>query len=297
MDRSTWWLLLKSSSIWSGGRIFWPRRGGCCGRRGCCWYRLRTKRITRRRAALRDANPYHVREFEYGEFEAALQGGVSARQAVDAESFGRDRVQSRTRRVSAGDFDAPGDDRPEQAHFFLAACSQSPIGDARAFAWSPVSGNVLRERERHIALLESELAKKDEWLRQAQAAHAALQESHEQLLAELERSNEWAGRLNAELTQAGSGDRGPATGTRDDSVPDMRRRCASWRRNWPCAWTGCAIDRSGSLSNGRNGRSLCRLNWRSPKRSYAWPQIRSGCGWEGDFNLGPEIVTGSGQPE
>jgi SAM-dependent methyltransferase len=151
------------------------------------------------------ANPYHVREFEFSEFESALKAvfpyvKLWTQNHADVIVFNR---AAQAKEVPAGDFEAPGDDRPEQAHFFLAGCSQSPLGDARAFAWSPVSGNVLRDRERHIALLESELAKKDVWLRQEQAAHAALQGSHEQVLVELERSNEWAGQLNAELTRAG----------------------------------------------------------------------------------------------
>jgi chromosome segregation ATPase len=105
---------------------------------------------------------------------------------------------------SQGDFDSLGDNAPEQAHFFLAACSQSPLAEGRAFAWAPESGNVLRARERHIALLESELAKKDAWLSRTLAEHAALQASHEQLLAELERSNEWAAALDADIKKAGT---------------------------------------------------------------------------------------------
>jgi SAM-dependent methyltransferase len=147
------------------------------------------------------ANPYHVREFEFDEFEAALRE-VFPHVRLWTQNHS-DAIVFNLLEHSAGDFDVRGDDRPEQAHFFLAACGMAPIADARAFAWSPVSGNVLRDRERHIGLLESELKKKDEWLEQTHAAHATLQEGHEQLLAELERSNEWADQLNAELTQAG----------------------------------------------------------------------------------------------
>jgi chromosome segregation ATPase len=49
-----------------------------------------------------------------------------------------------------------------------------------------------------------ELAKKDAWLRQTLAEHAALQASHEQLLAELKRSNEWAAVLDADIKNAGT---------------------------------------------------------------------------------------------
>src|SRR6266851_4440913 len=50
------------------------------------------------------------------------------------------------------------------ANFFLGACSEAPLDAVRVFAWIPDSGNVLRERERHIARLHGELAKKDQWL-------------------------------------------------------------------------------------------------------------------------------------
>ncbi len=77
------------------------------------------------------ANPYHVREFEFRRIRIGFAGCVSPRPDVDAESFGRDRFQFHG--TFAWRFRRPADDRPEQAHFFLAACSQSPIRDPRAF--------------------------------------------------------------------------------------------------------------------------------------------------------------------
>ena len=60
---------------------------------------------------------------------------------------------------------------------------------------------MLRERERHIALLEHELAEKDEWLRKALAEHQALMEKFLAVQAELERSNRWAAALNEEIAE------------------------------------------------------------------------------------------------
>jgi ubiquinone/menaquinone biosynthesis C-methylase UbiE len=129
-------------------------------------------------------NPYHVREFEYGEFAAALHVvfphvNLWSQNHSEAIAF----IPSGA--FSAGDLDAPRDAVPQHAHFFLAACSRSPMPETRAFAWLPSSGNVLRERERHIALLKTEVAQKTAWLKQAQEDHAALQASHEELLGEL----------------------------------------------------------------------------------------------------------------
>jgi chromosome segregation ATPase len=60
---------------------------------------------------------------------------------------------------------------------------------------------VLRERERHIALLEGELATKDEWLDKAQQDLAECDRVSSQQKDELERSNQWADTLNQELEE------------------------------------------------------------------------------------------------
>jgi SAM-dependent methyltransferase len=145
-------------------------------------------------------NPFHVHEFEYSEFEAALsavfphvhlwsQNHSEVISLVSAES-------------SAGILDAMPDTSPEQAHFFLAACSRSPIPLRTAFAWMPSSGNVLRERQHHIALLEGEIAHKDTWLKEAVIAQAGLQREYDTLSAELRERNAWGEHLNLEIDKA-----------------------------------------------------------------------------------------------
>jgi ubiquinone/menaquinone biosynthesis C-methylase UbiE len=144
--------------------------------------------------AVAGPNPYHVREFEYREFECALKAvfpHVHLWSQNHSESIAF--VPSSP---SVGVLDAPADPMPEQAHFFLAACSRTPIADTRAFGWLPSSGNVLRERERHIALLNSELRQKEQWLSETQAHRT-------RVMTELQLSNAWAENLNAELKSAG----------------------------------------------------------------------------------------------
>jgi ubiquinone/menaquinone biosynthesis C-methylase UbiE len=146
-------------------------------------------------------NPYHVREFEYGEFKTALEAVfpyVHLWTQNHSES-----IAFVPASPSCGVLDAPGDAAPGTAHFFLAACSQSPIAETRAFAWLPVSGNVLRERQRHIKLLEAELEQKNAWLAESAESRAKLQKSHDDVLAELHQSNAWAAGLNTELDVAG----------------------------------------------------------------------------------------------
>jgi septal ring factor EnvC (AmiA/AmiB activator) len=90
----------------------------------------------------------------------------------------------------------------------VAVCARRPQVGNPTFVYVPRAANVLRERERHIAKLEKELATKDEWLDKAQKDLAEFDREHQKLLAmfreqkeDLERSNRWAEELNAELAE------------------------------------------------------------------------------------------------
>jgi SAM-dependent methyltransferase len=146
-------------------------------------------------------NPVHVHECESGEFRAAL-AAVFRHVRLWSQNHS-EAIAFVPETPSRGALDAPGDSSPGNAHFFLAACSQSPIAETRAFAWLPKAGNLLREREHHVALLDWEVKQKTQWLKEAEESHAVLHHAHEELLAELHRQNEWAERLGAELKQAG----------------------------------------------------------------------------------------------
>ena len=152
-------------------------------------------------------NPFHTREFEYAEFRTELEktfphvqiwtqnhaaGIVFAPAVLDAAGGGSG---------LAGLEAAPGAD-PAAAHFFLAACSLGPLSQGQTFAWIPDSGNVLRERERHIARLEGELREKDRWRAELHEAHARLQTAHAATEAELRARNLWAAQLNHEIGEA-----------------------------------------------------------------------------------------------
>jgi chromosome segregation ATPase len=96
---------------------------------------------------------------------------------------------------------------PDESHFFLAVCARRPQLGNPTFVYVPRAANVLRERERHIAALEGELATKDGWLDKAQQDLAEFDREHQKLLGmfreqkdELERSNRWAEELNRDLS-------------------------------------------------------------------------------------------------
>ncbi len=143
-------------------------------------------------------NPFHRHEFDYREFNEALESvfphvGLWTQNHSDAILFS-------PRSPGEAILEAPGWNRPNLAHFYLAACSQSPIESiSNVFAWIPSSANLLRERELHIAKLNGELERKDAWLRQTIAAHAELQNKHEAVTEELRRQNNWAAELDREI--------------------------------------------------------------------------------------------------
>jgi SAM-dependent methyltransferase len=149
-------------------------------------------------------NPFHVHEFGYEEFSAALadffphvriwcQNRAEAIALLPAASPGG------TQPDGAGTLDSGEDRDPVNAHFFLAACNLSPAAFAEPFAWLPKTGNLLRERDRHIALLNGEVEKKTAWLGELEEKHARLVRSHEAVNRELEERNKWAAQLNDEI--------------------------------------------------------------------------------------------------
>jgi SAM-dependent methyltransferase len=145
------------------------------------------------------ANPFHVHEFDFEEFRGALAEVfphvvLFLENHVEGVAFQPCRAGNTSEvRVDAREAD-PGD-----SHFFVAVCAHQPQVGNPTFVYVPKAANVLRERERHIALLEQEIETKNAWLAQAQAEHEKLLDLHRQLAEELNRSNAWAESLDREL--------------------------------------------------------------------------------------------------
>jgi len=153
-------------------------------------------------------NPFHVHEFDFAEFSAELKAvfphvSMFLENHVEGVAFTPFEAGNTVEaRLDASETAA------DESHFFVAVCAHRPQLGNPTFLYVPRSANVLRERERHIAVLEKELALKDEWLNKSQAALAEFDREHQKLLAmfrdqkdELEKSNRWADELNAMLTE------------------------------------------------------------------------------------------------
>jgi SAM-dependent methyltransferase len=157
-------------------------------------------------------NPFHTHEYDYDEFRTALHAvfphvhlwtqnhAAAIVFAPEVPAPSRSRLGNASFIGSASSignasFQSRDREGAGSAHFFLAACSMQPLPAADTYAWIPNSGNVLREREQHIARLEGELTDLHE-------SHAALQTAHAATEAELRERNLWAERLNREIEQA-----------------------------------------------------------------------------------------------
>ncbi len=149
------------------------------------------------------ANPFHVHEFEFKEFCEALNAvfphvSMFLENHVEGVAFQPyDRGNTVEVRVDSSE------PAPDESHFFLAVCAHRPQVGNPTFVYVPRSANVLRERERHIELLEGELATKNAWLEKALAEHEDLMRQFSELQAALEKSNRWAEELNRDLKERG----------------------------------------------------------------------------------------------
>ena len=159
-----------------------------------------------------EPNPFHVHEFDYEEFRGEL-----AKHFLHLTIFFENHANAITFMPEAAeDIRAhiePTAADPAAAHFFLAACSHSPLYYLPGFAYLPRGGNILRDRERHIEKLENELAQKTRWLKETAADLDNLARIHredqqqaqlaiEALEAENTKKTQWAENLEEELKRA-----------------------------------------------------------------------------------------------
>ena len=187
----------------------------------------------------KEVNPFHVREFNFEEFltllkrffahvEVAFQNHVTSVFVGDPSQ----------RRPLRSEMEPAERDLERSSHYFVAICSNVPLGDRGCdpLVYLPASGNMLREREHHIqsqaerirALdlkvlaqqreyeaqsewclqLNQQMQERTEWaqrleqrIRELDARIEELQQQHRNLENELQLRTDWAGRLNQEVAE------------------------------------------------------------------------------------------------
>jgi SAM-dependent methyltransferase len=148
------------------------------------------------------ANPFHVHEFQFEEFRSELKQvfpyvELFLENHTEGVTF-HPHEHGRTveTRVDSGDV------VPDESHFFLAICAPRKGIESPTFIYVPRTGNVLRERGRHIRALEGELELKNDWLVEFDRRHQKLLEMFREQKEQLEQSNHWAETLRRELGEA-----------------------------------------------------------------------------------------------
>ena len=168
---------------------------------GVCLISTPNKAYYEESRAKQGPNPFHVHEFEYQEFREALRA-FFPHVVLYFQNWG-EAISFIAGSASAPEasLDSPAPS-PEDAHFFLAACSVNAAPADQAFVYLPSTANMLRERERHIALLERELQQKQEWLESVTSERDRLIVILDEQKNQLEEHNRWALQLESDWKTA-----------------------------------------------------------------------------------------------
>jgi ubiquinone/menaquinone biosynthesis C-methylase UbiE len=146
-------------------------------------------------------NPFHVHEFTFAEFRDALTAvfpHVIVMQQNRTEAFAF--LAAANTKLDAQS--AASSDDPDQAHFFIAICGIDRPPEPRGFVYLPSGSNLLRERERHIRLLEGELQLTKDSLARSIAEHKQLVDLHTAQTEQLEERNRWALKMETDWRSA-----------------------------------------------------------------------------------------------
>jgi ubiquinone biosynthesis O-methyltransferase len=137
-------------------------------------------------------NPFHAHEFEYEEFKQELLG-VFPKVGLYLENHAGSIVFAQAGAAGAVEsIVEEGGANAVEAHFYLAVCSVSGDTDVAPFVYVPQAANMLRERERHIQVLESEVRRRI----------ARVVELQEELATEQDTARKRIGELEGELHEA-----------------------------------------------------------------------------------------------
>jgi SAM-dependent methyltransferase len=214
-------------------------------------------------------NPFHVREFEYEAFRDSL-----AAQFPFVSIFLQNHVSGLMFRPadcgSGAELRVEGQDAvPEESNFFVAVCALTPQMASPTYVHIPSAANVLRERNRHIVLLEEELASKNKWLEEAVREHEELLRRFRSLEQELEERNRWAATLDADLEKA----RADIDRNWSSAPSPMKPRFANSKRRKMLKPSGPGLPARSWM---RRSKSLPRASEPSMRRNTQWWNARPG---------------------
>ena len=150
----------------------------------------------------KEVNPFHVREFNFDEFLTLLK-----RYFAHVEVAFQNHVASlflgdpRQRRPLRCEMEPAEGDLERSAHYFVAICSSAPLGDRSGdpLVYLPASGNLLRERDRHIESQAERIRELDRRVLEQQKEYEAQSQWCRQLNQQMQERTEWAQRLEQRI--------------------------------------------------------------------------------------------------
>jgi 2-polyprenyl-3-methyl-5-hydroxy-6-metoxy-1,4-benzoquinol methylase len=147
-------------------------------------------------------NPYHQHEFEAEEFHGEL-----SRVFPQVQLLLQNRTECFAFYPATGwwNADATIESRAgtaQDSHFLIGVCTFKARLPEESFVYVMRATNLLRDREQHIRLLETERVANREALHKSLGDHAALVEMFRRQQQELEERNRWAEQLDADLHAA-----------------------------------------------------------------------------------------------
>jgi len=149
-----------------------------------------------------EVNPFHVREFDFDEFLILLKGTfehveMAFQNHVDSLYLGNPYRQ----RPLRCETEKPLVSLERSSHYFVGICSNSPAGGRSCdpLVYLPTSGNLLRERDRHIRSQNERILELDRRVQEQQKEYDAQSQWCLQLNQQMQERTEWAQRLEQRI--------------------------------------------------------------------------------------------------
>lgn len=133
-----------------------------------------------------EVNPYHHHEFDLEELDRTLAAHFPHRKMFGQNHYGGILIEDfQSDRVQVDSSGGLTGREIGNSHYLLAVCSRSPLPQMEGLCYPSIRGNQMRERERQIAFLQSELQK--------------AKDAYEQLASEFEQRGLWALTMQREI--------------------------------------------------------------------------------------------------
>ena len=152
----------------------------------------------------KESNPYHTREFDFDEFSGFLKSYfgkvVIGFQNHVSSIFIGNPLESRNFSTR---LESQSTDLNLSSNYFMALCSQTQLGlpDFDNLVYLPAAGNLLREKERRVQSLESQVTDLDHKVLKLQMEYDEQTQWCLELNRQMEERTQWAVRLDAQIKE------------------------------------------------------------------------------------------------